>query len=61
MAEAANSRIQSSSENENSTRRKLMGFFLFPIALFPFLALISYRWQAIDTLNIPPEKEACRR
>ena len=58
MAEAANSRIQSTSANENSTRRKLIGFFLFPIALFPFLALISYRWQAIDTLNIPPEKSS---
>ena len=32
-----------------------MGFFLFPIALFPLLALISYRWQAIEKLNLPPE------
>ena len=32
-----------------------MGFFLFPIALFPLLALISYRWQAIEKLNVPPE------
>ena len=58
MAEAANSKIQSTPESENSTRRKLIGFFLFPIALFPFLALISYRWQAIGTLNIPPEKSS---
>ena len=36
-------------------RRRLMGFFLFPIALFPLLALISYRWQAIAELNLPPE------
>ena len=36
-------------------RRRLMGFFLFPIALFPLLALISYRWQAIGELNMPPE------
>ena len=42
-------------ENESRTRRKLIGFFLFPIALFPFLALISYRWQAMETLHIPPE------
>ena len=36
-------------------RRRLVGFFLFPIALFPLLALISYRWQAIAELNLPPE------
>ena len=45
-------------ENENTIRRKLIGFFLFPIALFPFLALISYKWQAIEALNIPPEQSS---
>jgi hypothetical protein len=40
---------------ENSSRRKLAGFFLFPIALFPLLALISYRWQAMEKLQIPAE------
>ena len=54
MAETAN-KIPSVNEHESRTRRKLIGFFLFPIALFPFLALISYRWQAIETLHIPPE------
>ena len=43
------------SEHEAKNRRRLVGFFLFPIALFPLLALISYRWQAMEELNIPPE------
>ena len=42
-------------EHEMKNRRRLVGFFLFPIALFPLLALISYRWQAIAELNLPPE------
>ena len=42
-------------EHEAKNRRRLVGFFLFPIALFPLLALISYRWQAMEELNIPPE------
>ena len=57
MAETAN-KTTSASEHESKTRRKLIGFFLFPIALFPFLALVSYRWQAIGTLHIPPEPSA---
>ena len=57
MAETVN-KIPSVNEHESKTRRKLIGFFLFPIALFPFLALISYRWQAIETLHIPPEPSA---
>ena len=56
MAETANNTISTAAENENRVRRKLIGFFLFPIALFPFLALISYRWQAMEALNIPPEE-----
>ena len=53
MAEANNSLTPH--ENESKNRRRLLGFFLFPIALFPLLALISYRWQAIAALNLPPE------
>ena len=41
--------------NEPTIRRRLIGFFMFPIALFPFLALISYNWRDIPTLQIPPE------
>ena len=55
MAEQGNSKTTTVPENEARNRRKLLGFFLFPIALFPLLALVSYRWQAMAALNIPPE------
>lgn len=55
MAETAN-KISPIPDCESRTRRKLIGFFLFPIALFPFLALVSYRWQTIEALHVPPEK-----
>ena len=55
MAEQGNSKTATVPENEAKNRRKLLGFFLFPIALFPLLALVSYRWQAMAVLNIPPE------
>ena len=44
--------------NEPKHRRRLLGFFLFPIALFPLLALLSYRWQAVATLHLPPARSA---
>ena len=56
MAETVNKTTQP--ENESKNRRRLLGFFLFPIALFPLLALISYRWQAIAELNLPPEESS---
>ena len=55
MAETATNNKIAQSEHEAKNRRRLIGFFLFPIALFPLLALISYRWQAMAELNIPPE------
>ena len=55
MAEQGNSKTTTVPESEAKNRRKLLGFFLFPIALFPLLALVSYRWQAMAALNIPPE------
>ena len=55
MTEAENSRPMAQPESEMRNRRRLIGFFLFPIALFPMLALVSYRWQAIEALNVPPE------
>lgn len=36
--------------NESSVRSRLIGFFMFPIALFPFLALASYNWRNIPDL-----------
>jgi hypothetical protein len=56
MAEAADSNDKKA--NENPAIGKLVGFFLFPVALFPLLALISYRWQAIESLQVPPEDSA---
>ena len=35
-------------------RRKVIGFFLFPIAVFPLLALITYDWHAVEALQLPP-------
>ena len=40
--------------NDIGIRRRLIGFFMFPIALFPFLALWSYDWHRISDLCIPP-------
>ena len=37
-----------------SVRRRLIGFFMFPIALFPLLALLSYNWRCIPELCLPP-------
>ncbi len=39
---------------ESSIRRRLIGFFMFPIALFPFIALFTYNWHDIPELCIPP-------
>ncbi len=35
-------------------RRKVIGFFLLPIAIFPLLALITYDWHAVEALQLPP-------
>ena len=40
--------------NDMGIRRRLIGFFMFPVALFPFLALWSYDWHRIPALCIPP-------
>ena len=44
--------------NESSLRRRLIGFFMFPVALFPALALLSYDWRDIPELRIPPNATA---
>ena len=41
------------SETESSTRRRVIGFFMFPLALFPLLALCTYNWRDISDLCIP--------
>ena len=39
---------------EPSLHRRLIGFFMFPIAFFPLFALFSYNWRDIPALAIPP-------
>ncbi len=39
--------------HENSIRRRVLGGFMFPVAFFPFLALLSYDWHDIPALCIP--------
>ena len=34
-------------------RRKVIGFFLLPIAIFPLLALLTYDWHAVEALQLP--------
>ena len=49
-----NSTIPSPEEQKiDHLRRKVIGFFLFPIAIFPLLALITYDWHAVEALQIP--------
>ena len=40
--------------DRGSTQRGLMAWMLFPLALFPLAALLSYDWSAIPALNAPP-------
>ena len=46
----------SSSTNTDSRRseRHAIGWLLFPIALFPLVALLTYDWHAIEALQTPP-------
>ncbi len=44
----------SSDAAESSIRRRLIGFFMFPIAFFPFIALFTYNWHDVAALCIPP-------
>ena len=39
---------------EVDIRRRILGFFLLPVAFFPLLALLSYDWREIPSLCIPP-------
>ena len=39
---------------DTHVRRRILGFFLFPVAFFPLLALLSYDWRAIPALCVPP-------
>lgn len=41
-------------EHERQALRRLIGVILFPIALFPLLAMVTYNWRDISWLNSPP-------
>jgi len=45
-----------STTQESSIHRRLIGFFMFPIAFFPFIALFTYNWHDISSLCIPPNE-----
>ena len=47
-----------SASAEATVRRRLVGFFMFPAALFPLLALFSYDWRDISDLCVPPAAPA---
>ncbi len=44
---------QNNDLQENNIRRRVIGGFMFPIAFFPLLALLSYDWHDIPALCIP--------
>ena len=48
----------SSNPAEPSLRRRAFAWLLFPLALFPLAALVSYDWHAVAALNTPPATSA---
>ena len=46
----------SQQQPEASIRRRLIGFFMFPIAFFPFFALFTYNWRDVPELCMPPSE-----
>ena len=48
--------IESSSNSNADTRKaanRFVGWLLFPLSLFPLVALLTYDWRAIPFLNLP--------
>ena len=41
-----------------NARRSLFAWILFPLSLFPLLALLTYDWRAVEALNMPPVRSA---
>ena len=54
MIENKSNRMAERQEEERRVRRRVVGFLLLPIALFPFFSLISYNWHDISMLMMPP-------
>ena len=45
----------SSSTADTNARRGLVAFMSIPLSLFPLVALLTYDWRSISSLNTPPE------
>ena len=48
----------SSSTADPQSHRSLVSWLVFPLALFPLVALLTYDWHAIAALNTPPARSA---
>ena len=46
--------LPSSSPADANARRSILAWTLFPLSLFPLMALLTYDWHAISALNSPP-------
>ena len=44
----------SSNTDNRKSERHALGWLLFPIALFPLVALLTYDWHSIEALQTPP-------
>ena len=44
----------SSNTDSRKSERHALGWLLFPLALFPLVALLTYDWHAIEALQTPP-------
>ena len=44
----------SSSTDKKKSERHALGWLLFPVSLFPLVALMTYDWHAIGALQTPP-------
>ena len=42
-------------KGERSLGRLFLGWMLFPLSLFPFVALMTYDWRTVETLKVPAE------
>jgi len=41
-------------ELERRIQRRVIGFLLFPLSVFPLLSILTYNWRDISWLNSPP-------
>ena len=46
--------VSSSNTDNKRTERHALGWLLFPISLFPLVALLTYDWRSIEALQTPP-------